>query len=181
MQPSLTTLFLKVPRNIDISPESAKTFLAALTGISGTSFMKKLKGKTPQILSLEIITVSQQIRFAITVSSELAPFVEAQLQSNYPLVVIEKAQDPLTLKPLKVVDLTLRKGPYYPIAIYSSFSDIDPMSSLLSVLSKAEPDEISVVQISLEGIKGTWQSSGSKFADMGSRKEDGSYSPRGGR
>ncbi|MBP7119352.1 DUF87 domain-containing protein [Candidatus Woesebacteria bacterium] len=177
----LTTLFLKVPRNIEISPESAKTFLATLTGIGNVTMLKRLQGHRPQVLSLELVSANQQIRFSITTNTELVPFVEAQLQSNYPLVVIEKAPDVLgkVTSPLFVVDLTLRKGPYYPIATYSTFSEIDPMSSILSILSKTEATETAIVQIALESTKGTWQSSGAKFAEMGSRKDDGSYSPRG--
>jgi len=175
----LTTLFLKVPRGTEITPESAKTFLAALTGISNVTFMEKMKGLTPQVLSLEIITINQQIRFAITASTELVPFVEGQLQSNYPLVSIERVPDPIVNQQLAVTDLTLRKGAYYPIAIYSTFSDIDPMSSILSILSKAEIGEVTIVQLALEGIKSSWQSAGASFANNGSKKEDGSYSPRG--
>jgi hypothetical protein len=39
----LTTLFLKVPRNIEISPESAKTFLATLTGIGNVTMLKRFR------------------------------------------------------------------------------------------------------------------------------------------
>lgn len=177
--PVLTTLFLKVPRNTQLSPESTKTFLAALTGISSPTFMQKLNGIKPQVLSLELIAQNQQIRFAITASAELIPFVEAQIQSNYPLCVIEKVSDPIANIPLDVKELTLKKGSFYPIALYTQFSDIDPMSSVLSVLSKAIENEVTIVQIALQGTSQSWQGMGAKFAEMGSRKDDGSYSPRG--
>ncbi len=176
----LVTLYLKVPRDLPITPESAQTFLASLTGIDKVSFMDKLSGKRPQVLSLELIAVGQQIRFAVTTNEELVPFVEAQLQSNYPLLVIERAKEDLVSRvPLDVIDLTLSKGPFYPLAIYSSFKDIDPMSSVLSVLSKAIENEVTVVQFALSGISQSWQKSGQQYADMGSKKEDGSYTPRG--
>lgn len=176
----LVTLFLKVPRDLPITPESAQTFLASLTGIERVTTMQRLSGKKPQALSLEIIAVNQQIRFAITTSSELVPFVEAQLQSNYPLIVAERAKEDVIAKvPLDVVDLTLSKGPFYPIATYSSFKDIDPMSSILSVLSRAVENEVTIVQFALTGMSQSWQKSGQQYADMGSKKEDGSYTPRG--
>jgi hypothetical protein len=50
----------------------------------------------PQVLSLELVSANQQIRFSITTNTEFIPFVEAQLQSNYPLVVIEKGPDVLS-------------------------------------------------------------------------------------
>ncbi len=179
-KPSLVTLYLRVPRDLPITPESAQTFLASLTGIEKVSFFEKLSGKRPQVLSLEMIAAGQQVRFAITTNTELVPFVEAQLQSNYPLVLVEKAKEDVLAKvPLDVVELTLGKGPFYPLATYSSFKDIDPMASILSVLSRAEENEITVVQFALTGISQSWQKSGQQFADMGSKKDDGSYTPRG--
>ena len=68
---------------------------------------------------------------------ELVPFVEAQIQSTYPLTIIERAkEDPIKEVQLEVTELDLRKGPFYPIALSSLFKDIDPMSSILSILSK---------------------------------------------
>src|SRR5574339_92781 len=113
MNGELTTILLRVPRDLDITPESAKTFLASLSGINSPTLMQKLSGNKPQVLSLEIIARNQQIVFAITTSNELAPFVEGQLQSNYPLAVIERGQDPLQGHALEVVDMTLRNGPLY--------------------------------------------------------------------
>ena len=48
----LTTLLLKIPRNIEITPEAAQTFLAALTQINSVSFFQKLSGVKPQALAL---------------------------------------------------------------------------------------------------------------------------------
>jgi len=41
----LTTLFLKLPRGCEVTPESAQNFLAALTQINSASFFQKLKGQ----------------------------------------------------------------------------------------------------------------------------------------
>jgi hypothetical protein len=149
---SLTTLFLKLPRNIEVTPEAAKTFLSALTQINSVSGFQKLFGTKPLSLALEIASINQQIMFMITCDTSLIPFIQAQLQSNYPLVVMEKVDDPLnlqggTLQVLHVKELKLSKGNYYPIGTYDKFTDVDPLSSVLSVLSKAEPTELIVIQI----------------------------------
>ena len=91
---NLTTIALKLPRNTEVTPEAAKTFLSALTSINGSSFFDKLTGKKAKVFSLEIATINQQILFLITADSELIPFIQTQLQSNYPLVIIEKINDP---------------------------------------------------------------------------------------
>lgn len=176
---NLTTLLLKLPRNIEVTPEAAKTFLSALIGVNSVSTFQKIIGKKPKSLSLEIASINQQILFLITCDSELLPFVETQIQSSYPLVVIEKIQDPLSLTTnLEVKSIKLSKGNYYPIASYDKFTDVDPLGSILSVLSKAEPTEFIMIQIALQSASPSWQSKGASYADMGTKNEDGTYSPR---
>jgi len=179
MESSLTTLFLKLPRNIEITPEAAKTFLSALTQINSVSGFQKLFGTKPLSLALEIASINQQIMFMITCDASLVPFIQAQLQSNYPLVVMEKVQDPLAGKTLVVKELKLSKGNYYPIGTYDKFTEIDPLSSVLSVLSKAEPTELIVIQVALESAGTAWQGAGASYADHGTKNpESGTWAPR---
>jgi hypothetical protein len=134
---NLVTFSLKLPRNTEVTPEASKTFLSALTSISSVSFFQKLVGVKPQRLSLEIVSFNQQILFLVTVDSDIAQFVQTQIQSSYPLVIIQKIEDPLIGRDLYIKNFKLSKGSYYPIATYDKFADVDPMASLLSVLSKA--------------------------------------------
>lgn len=185
-QNEIITLNLKVPRNSETTPEACQTFLSALTQINAVSFWEKLTGTVVQPLALEIALINQQIKFLISVDKDIAPFVATQLQSNYPLVIIEKAADPLTypqvyninINPLEIATLSLRRGNYYPIATFDSFSDIDPMSSVLSVLSKSTPDTFTLIQFALEATDSSWQQKGASFAEKGTKNDDGTYSPR---
>ena len=175
---SLSTLLLKLPRNQEVTPEAAKTFLSALTGINSVSFFQKLTGSVPRPLALEIASVNQQIFFLITCDTELLPFVESQIQSNYPLVVIQKINDPLIGLKIEVKELKPSRGSYYPMATYDKFTDIDPLSSVLSVFSKLEPTETALVQIALKSVSNSWQGKGASYAEMGTKNEDGTYSAR---
>ncbi|HJX45989.1 MAG TPA: type IV secretion system DNA-binding domain-containing protein [Patescibacteria group bacterium] len=175
---NLVSLVLKLPRNTEITPEAAQTFLAALTQINSVSFFQKLTGVYPQALALEIALINQQIKFQITCDETLAPFIETQIQSNYPLVIIEKSKDPLEGQNIEAESLILRKGSYYPIAIFSAFTDIDPMASILSVLSKSDPEQIALIQYALESTSSSWQRKGESYSEKGTKNEDGSYSPR---
>lgn len=177
----LTTLLLKLPRNTEVTPEAAQTFLAALTGINPISWFDRLLGGKPKPFALEITLVNQQIMFLITCDKELVPFIETQIQSNYPLAIIEKAQDPLSEikeEELEFINLKLSKGNYYPLATYDAFQDVDPLSSILSVLSKSNPDHITVIQYALASAGSSWQGKGKLFAEKGTKNEDGSYTPR---
>lgn len=175
---SLTTLLLKLPRNSEVTPEASKTFLAALTQVNSLSFWQKLFGLKPQPLALEIASINQQIQFLITCASELVSFIQTQIQSNYPLVIIEKTSDPLAnLQPI-ICNLQLKRGNFYPLATYDKFTEIDPMASLLSILAKSEPNQVTLIQICLESISSSWQTKGATFADHGVKNIDGTYSPR---
>ena len=182
----LVTLNLKIPRSTEVTPEAAQTFLSALTQINAVSFWEKLTGTIPQPLALEIALVNQQIKFQITCDKDIAPFIETQLQSNYPLVIIERTPDilsqpeffKLNISDLQIASFILKKGSYYPIATFESFNEIDPLSSVLSVLSKNDPDEFALIQIALEATDSSWQQKGASFAEKGTKNEDGTYSPR---
>ena len=164
---NLVTLVLKIPRNTQTTPEAAQTFLAALTQLNYVAHINKVLGTKPKSFALEIALVNQQIRFQISADKELVPFIETQLQSNYPLVIIEKADDPLENQTLQHICLTLSRGDYYPLANFESFQDIDPMSSVLSVLSKADPNQVTVIQYALESVNPSWQTAGQTFAQQG--------------
>lgn len=177
MQEKLQTLYLKLPRNTEVTPEAAQTFLATLTQINTSSRWSKLFGDGPEPLALEIALISQQIHFLITASTELTEFIETQLRSNYPLVIMEHGQDPLAGRTdLQVAELTLGKGNYFPLATYEGFQEIDPLSSILSVLSKGSADEFALIQFALQATSTSWQSYGQKLAETGGGKtEDGTY------
>lgn len=175
---NLTTLLLKLPRNTEVTPEATQTFLAALTQINSVSFLQRLTGTRPQALALEIALINQQIRFQITCDTDIVPFIQTQIQSNYPLVIIEKATDSLSGQNLSFTALKLKQGSYYPIATYANFTDIDPLASILSVLSKSSPDQLAIVQYAIESTNSSWQASGASFAEKGKKNEDGTYSPR---
>jgi len=175
---NLTTFILRLPRNTEVTPEAAQTFLSTLTQINSTSFFSKITGKKNYSLALEIALVNQQIRFQITCSNEISAFVQTQIQSNYPLVIIEKGQDFLEDKNLYIKTLSLKHGNYYPIILWNTFTDVDPLSSILSVLSKSDPDQLVVIQLALQSTSSSWQLKGTTFADKGTKNEDGTYSAR---
>lgn len=175
----LVTLLLKIPRNTQVTPEAAKTMLSALTKINSISTLDKIIfGKKPKALALEIALINQEINFLLTANSELVPFIESQIQSNYPLCMISKVKDPLVEKNLSVISLGLSRGSFYPLAVFSNFTDVDPLSSILTVLSKSDPEAVVIIQISLEATNTNWQDEGRGFSEKGSKNEDGTYTKR---
>lgn len=176
----MKTLLLKIPRNTEVTPEASQTFLSALTSINGISNWDKLLGKKAPAFALEIALINQQIHFLITADESLLPLIETQLQSNYPLVIIEKFSDPLKdfEDDLHVKYLKLSAGSFYPLALFTQFKDVDPLSSVLSVMAKADPDFRIVIQFALESVGNSWQGQGASYAAKGSKNEDGTYKDR---
>jgi hypothetical protein len=182
-QSKLTTLLLKIPRNTPVTTEAAQTLLASLVQMNYVTGFQKLLGTKPLSFALELVMENQQIKFLITCSPELVPFVETQIRSNYPLAIVEKTKDPLEPfvdKPesLEIVSLSLTGGNYYPIATSQYFKDIDPLSSILSVLSKSEPNQFILIQHALESTNQRWQTKGHEYSEKGSKKADGTYTAR---
>ncbi len=183
MSENLVTLLLKLPRNTNVTPESAQTFLSALTQINppSTSILNVFRKSNTKPIALEIVLIEGQIHFQLTCDVDVMPFIETQIHSNYPLTAIEKVKDPLIdldTSDLQAAYLKLNNSDYYPLSTYTAFKDVDPLNSLLSVLSKAPSNEFAMIQFALEPANRNWQSNGMQFAEYGEKNEDGSYKPR---
>src|SRR5690349_9849655 len=146
----LVTLAIKIPRETEVTPEAAQTFLTTLTQLNKPKRFGKLVGKFPKSLALEIAYSRSQIQFQITTDKEFEIFIRTQLQSTYSLSVIEKVEDPLNGVEFDYIKLGLSRGNNYPLASFRDFRDVDPLASLLSVLSKGNENEVTVIQFALE-------------------------------
>ncbi len=174
----LISIKLKLPRNTEITAEATQTFLSTLTSINRIGGFQKILGKTAKALSLEIVLINQEIYFCITCDASLAPFIESQIQSTYPLVTMQKIKEVNIDKSFSLAKLILKNGNYYPIKTYSEFSDLDPMSSILTILSKNTPQTVAIFQLNLGATSSSWQAKALSYAEHGTKNADGGYSPR---
>ncbi|CAN5289563.1 hypothetical protein BH10PAT1_BH10PAT1_2250 [soil metagenome] len=150
-----SSLILKLPRDSQITPEASLTFLSALTGIKNIKF------------NLEIILKNQEIYFKIISDNNMIKFIESSLQSAYPLVTIEKVKESAldTNKNLKSEKLILKSGNYYPIKTYSNFHEVDPLSPILTILSKANLADELTIQFYVQSTSSRWQSKAMKYIE----------------
>lgn len=176
---NLVSIKLKLPRNTEVSPESTQTFLSSLVGINKTGKMKRIFGGGAKPAALEIVLLNQEISFQITAHKDIMSFIESQIESNYPLVTIQKTKEILITPSFGTGKLVLKNGNYYPIKNYSEFKDIDPLASILSVLSKNEPTDIAIIQLSLLSLNSKWRMLAENYAKYGTKNVDGTYAPRG--
>src|SRR3989339_1985831 len=159
----LSTLLVTIPRESEVTPESAATFLSTFPSVLHKSLFETLiKGEPKPVIALEVAVWEQKIRFLTTCSSHLTQFVISQIQSTYPLAVIVPIEDPLlTLAPrLSVGELKLRLASFYPLKTWADFRDTDPINSYLSVMSKAEPGEGMWLSWVMSAAPANWQGEG---------------------
>lgn len=155
-------LEIKTSRKGEETPEAMVQFLANLTSLK-SRFGLIFRLGVP--ISLEIAVIEQTIHFYISVPSKFQTFIESQIISQYPKALIVKSKD--YLPDIIISDNTLALGriklaysSLYPIRTFKDFKEVDPMSSLLGVLSKAQPGDKVSIQFLLIPANSSWQRRG---------------------
>jgi len=164
---------IKIPRENEYTPESAANLFSGFSKtLSSLSFLNRLMRKESEPLILEIASHQQGIHFYAVVSEELKSFFESQILGAYPLAVLNHVPDYLQNWPkenLKVGQMVQSTSYYYPIKTYKDFTDIDSLSSILAVMSKAGENDLLLIQIVLQKASSGWQSAAQKAATRGIR------------
>jgi hypothetical protein len=179
LQQERVILEVRTARTGEETPEAMVQFLSSLINLRKRIFYFYRPGIP---ISLEIAVVDQRIRFYITAPAPYKAFIESQLAAQYPKVLISKAKDYLpdvfgNSQTLSVGQLKLLHNFIYPIRIYSDFKDVDPMSSICSVLSKAQSEDTAAIQFLLLPVDNSWQRSGRRFIDTKKTDASGSAIP----
>ncbi len=159
-----TVLEIKTPRKSEETPEAMEQFLASLTNLRRSILYVYKKGIP---ISLEIAVFDQQIHFFLVVPKAYQTFVIGQLSAQYPKALINEVKDylPALLEGKGVIHegrLKLRSSFIYPLKNYRDYKEVDPLSSLLSLLSKMDKDNAVVIQYLLLPVSQSWQSRGQK-------------------
>lgn len=165
-------LEIKTSRVSEETTEAMVQFLASLTGLR-KRFM--LLWRLGHPISLELAVFNQTTHFYVTCPASLRTFVEGQLTAAYPKSLIVASRDYM---PEVIMDkATLASGQMklsntylYPIKTYAAFKDVDPLASLLSALSKAQPNDRIVIQYLLNPVGSGWHKSGEHM--MGKKSKD---------
>lgn len=157
-------LEVKIPRESEETPEAFASILSNLSSVLTTSKLKHILKKEPKSISLEIACINQSIHFYIVVDSELKEYVESQIIAQYPLALIIEQKDYLWDLPGKYSftygQLVLGKKYYYPIKDYQEFKEVDPLASVLGILTKAKEDEMFLIQLIITSAPSNWQHNG---------------------
>ena len=108
--------------------------------------------------SFEIVASDKKIYFYVVTPEENSRYIEQQIHAHYPDALVEEVDDYNIFNPdAKVFASTLKtkRSFAFPIRTYNKM-EIDPMNSLVNVMSKLDKDEAMVVQLVVRSAKASW-------------------------
>jgi hypothetical protein len=160
-------LEIKTARSGEETPEAMKQFLLGLVNLKKVIIPYFWSWGIP--FSLEVAVIDQLIYFFLSIERTYQGFIESQLVSQYPKALIGKAEDYLpklfeNRNTLALGQMKLKAGYLYPIHTYKDFKEVDPLSNLLGVLSKAQIGDLIAIQFMLHPVGNHWQTLGNNAA-----------------
>ncbi len=162
--PSKIILEIKVPRDNEITPEATSQMIANLAGALRHSFADRLLRRKRPSITLEIATFEQAIHFYVVIPDGYQTYFESQLIAQYPVAITIPARNYLTdwfsKSYILSSQMMLGNSYFYPIRTYLDSKDLDPLASILGVMSKAGPNDKILVQFVLSWAGTGWQNAG---------------------
>jgi hypothetical protein len=151
-------LKIKTSRDSQETEEAAVQLLSTLPNLKNSVFDCLLKKN--ESFSLEIFVREQSIQFMAHVPLRLLDYFKGAIHASYPEAIIEEVEyDPIAYfymenQYLSTANLKLKNRSYLPIKTYHDFQDVDPLSTLMSTLSKNQGDDTILIQIVLDNNVG---------------------------
>jgi len=164
-----TILELRTGRDSEHTPESATQLFASIPNLRSRWYWKLLK--KDERLSFEIIVENQTIYFQMYVPDRLINYLKSILRASYPEILINKVDDDTIdsfILPaesyaeaqsrfFEMGSLNLKRPNYLPLKTYKDFHDTDPMSTILSTLSKLQKYDRVVIQYVFDKSSEHWK------------------------
>jgi hypothetical protein len=156
---------VRVPRNNELEIGVAEKMFANLYGIGGKGSGLTEKFSVSNCVSFEVIGLPGEIRFFVHCTRKLADLVEKQILGSYQEADVAIVEEYNIFAPdteIEYARLGLDDEPYFPIRMAEDFTG-DPMSNVLSTLSKMSENEGALVQLVVSPTDTNWQKNGEKF------------------
>jgi len=163
-------LEIKMPQEVLKSPLAMEIFLSALYQKGAATYLDTyLGGKVPPWFSLELVSVSGQVKMYIWTWAKYRKMVEHQFYAQYPNIEIHEAEDytkGIFNDPSKWIMwatyFKLTSADAFPIKTYVDYGldqdqkdeyKIDPMTAVLEYLGSLAPGEQCWIQILIQANK----------------------------
>lgn len=172
-------LAIDIPKGNEQSPKAVEHIFSHFYGMLKKGNLKEryIQGYTQMGLSLEIVSIEGYIQFLIRAPEKFRDLVEAAIYAQYPEAELTEVEDYVNFipKPLELPDqewdiwgseFRLTKDQLYPIRTYPFFEHslsqkfMDPMASLLEIMSRMGPGENLWLQIVISPVNEQWRKRG---------------------
>jgi hypothetical protein len=163
---------IDIPKDNEKSTQAIEELFNTLHGIisTKTEWEKKILGRMQLWFGLEIVSIEGYIQFLIRTPSKYNELVKSAIYAQYPDAELTEVEDYMSLIPRDAdypdskyggwgMDWYLADPDYLPLKTYLSFehsltqSFIDPMASLLEVMSKLAPGEFIGIMMMIQPVK----------------------------
>ncbi len=165
-------LAIDIPKGNEQTPKAVENVFVHLHGLhKNAPMIEKLRGYVIPEVSLEIIGIEGQIQFLIRCTDDARDYVESTIYAQYPDAAITEVQDYTDFVPPNFEDqgldlwgceFKLYNKEIYPIRTYPFFEHslsqqyLDPLASLLELLSRLGPTEQVWIQLVISPIDDRW-------------------------
>jgi Type IV secretion-system coupling protein DNA-binding domain len=108
--------------------------------------------------SFEIVASDKKIFFYVVSPAKNARYIEQQIHAHYPDALVEEVPDYNIFNPASLVFASIlktKKSFVFPLRTYNKM-EIDPMNSLVNVMSKLEKDESMALQVVVRSARSSW-------------------------
>ena len=108
--------------------------------------------------SFEIVAHGNKIAFYAAAPRSMARYLEQQINAHYPEAVIEEIEDYNLFQPKSQVlgaYLKTKKSYALPLRTYQKM-EVDPLNSMINVMSKLDKDESMAIQYLVRSANGSW-------------------------
>lgn len=138
--------------------------------------------KQAEAITLEILNQGQVTYFFLTLPQYLVEYAKSQLTASYPEILIKQLEhnpldDFLQEKPKAVGELRFSAATYFSLKTYQNFSETDPLSTILSTLTKTVEGDTILIQLTLRKARESWKRTAERLVSLGIKKADGTYQP----
>jgi len=157
--PTLSHLQIRNPKEDETGPEAATQIFSSL--LSGQhSLFKRLYTEIDNF-SFEMYLTGQSIYYYVAVPSARESLVQSLIQASYPASAINRTSDPMDIvlkNPNQTAGtLSLQHTYKLPLKTYDEFSEVDPLASIIGLLSKQGPWYRLAIQILVTTPSFAWQ------------------------
>ncbi len=154
----LSHLQIRNPKEDETSVESATQIFSSLLSSKVSLLSHFFSGA--EAFGFEIYLTGQSIYYYVTTPTSRESLVHSLVQSSYPMSAIARTDDPLNIilkNPIvAAAELQLQQSYHLPLKTYADFQ-IDPLASLIGVLSKQKPYFRSIIQTLVMPASFSWQ------------------------